>query len=106
MKRFLKTGLVVSSFILLAAPAFAWDGVNVDTGNAISIDDGAAIAEGNDIQILDTDGATNRGVTISTIIQTDSAIEITVVDDASGNTEVYDFDSKDMPETVELPESQ
>ena len=98
---------VVGAFVfLISAPAFAWDGVNVDTGSSITIDDGEAIAEGNDVQILDTNSATDRGVTITTIIQTDDAIELTVIDDISGDTETYDFDPADMPDTLELPEPQ
>jgi hypothetical protein len=106
MNNFLKAGLVGFGLVLTAAPGFAWDGVNTESGNSITIDDSVAIAEGNDIQIMDADSKAQRGVTITTIAQTDSVIEITVVDNTSGETQIYDFDPADMPDTVELPEPQ
>ena len=106
MKKVLIGGFIVSGILLMAAPAFAWDGVNVDTGSIITIDDGTAVAEGSDIQVLDGDTGEQRGVTINAIDQTDSAIEITVIDDTSGESQTYDFDPSEMPPDVDLPEPQ
>ena len=106
MNKVLIGGLIISGALFMAAPAFAWDGVNIDTGSAITIEDGTAVAEGNDIQILDIDTGAPRGVTIDSITQTDSAIEIAVIDDTSGETQTYDFDPSDMPPEVDLPEPQ
>ena len=104
MNTLLKSGLFISGFALMTAPSFAWDGVNIESGNAITIEDGIAIAEGNSIKIIDADSMAKHSVTIATIVQTDDAIEITVVDDTSGETQIYDFDPSDMPDTVDLPE--
>lgn len=105
MKKFLIAGTIVSSLLLTTASAFSWDGVNAETGNLITIDDNAVIAEGNVVQITDDSGV-QRNVIINRIAQTDKAIQITLVDDTSGETQIYDFDPADMPDTVELPEPQ
>ncbi len=104
MKKFLSGAICAASLILASMPALAWDGVNIDTGSTISVEDGTAISEGANIPIIDGETNVKRNVTISAISQTDSAIEIAVVDDTSGKIETYDFDPAEMPDTVELPE--
>lgn len=104
MSKFLKPSFIVAALVLITAPALAWDGVNIESGDVITIEDGVAIAEGNNIKIMAADSKAQRSVTITTITQTDEAIEITVVDDTSGETQIFDFDPAEMPDTVDLPE--
>ena len=96
---------VACGFLRFSNAAFAWDGANIDTGDAVTIPDGTAIAEGASIQIIDQGADTPRSVTISSITQTDAAVEIAVVDDDSGDLATYDFDPADTPPELTLPEA-
>ncbi|MDE2446907.1 MAG: DUF5334 family protein [Alphaproteobacteria bacterium] len=97
------------AFVALALTtrvALAWDGVNVDSGAQVSLDDGSTVAVGAALQLIDTDSGQPLDVTVVSIGQTDEAIQIVVIDNTSGQNQTYDFDPTTMPSGVDLPEPQ
>jgi hypothetical protein len=97
----MKLILAAAALIALNAQAFAWDGVNVDTGTSITIDDGSDLSEGNTLDAIDNESGDEFQIVIQSASDIDGGTEIQVTNTATNQTETYDFadpDEADQPQ--------
>jgi hypothetical protein len=97
-KRIIRMRIALPAFALaalaLATPANAMDGVNLDTGDAVTVDDNTVFNVGDVIALYDADG-NEIDVLINNIKDTPDATDIDVTDQDSGETATFEF-SKQM----------
>ena len=82
--------VVALALVALASPALAMDGVNTDTGDAVTVDDGTEFTVGNVIALFDADG-NEMDVEIQAVNDKGDAIDVDVVDQDSGDTATVEF---------------
>ena len=87
----MKLLLAAAAFLAMNVHAFAWDGVNVDTGTSITIDDGSDLSEGNTLDAIDDESGDQFQIVIQSVSQIESGTEIQVTNTANDQTEIYDF---------------
>ena len=87
----MKLLLAAAAILAMSANAFAWDGVNVDTGTSISIDDGSDLSEGNTLDAIDDESGDQFQIVINSVSEIDGGTEIEVTNTANSQTEIYDF---------------
>lgn len=87
--RLLFPALVLSAFGFVV-PASAMDGVNVDTGDAVTVDDGTAFNVGDVIAVYDTDG-NEMDVEIQSVNDNGTTVDLDVVDQDSGDGASLEF---------------
>ncbi len=87
--RLLLSALALAA-IGLAVPASAMDGVNVDTGDAITVDDGTNFNVGDVIAVYDTDG-NEMDVEIQSVNDNGTTVDLDVVDQDSGDGASLEF---------------
>jgi hypothetical protein len=87
----MKLILAVAATLAMSANAYAWDGVNVDTGTSISIEDGSDLSEGNTLDAVDDESGDQFQIVINSVSQIDGGTEIEVTNTANNQTEIYDF---------------
>ena len=88
--------LPVAAFFLMTTHAFAWDGVNIDTGTSITIDDGSDLSEGSTVDAIDDETGDEFQFVIESVSKIDGGTEIQVTNTTTNQTEIYDFtDSTD-----------
>ena len=82
----------VAVFALFAfyTPAFAMDGVNVDTGDAVTADDGTNFVIGQPVTLYDAEG-NEMSVVVQGVKQTDAGLDVDVQDQDSGDTATIEF---------------
>ena len=83
--------LPVAALLMMSAYAFAWDGVNVDTGTSITIDDGSDLSEGNTVDAIDDETGEEFQFVIESASDIDGGTEIQVTNTTTNQTEIYDF---------------
>ena len=83
--------LPVAALFMMSAHAFAWDGVNVDTGTSITIDDGSDLSEGNTVDAIDDETGEEFQFVIESASDIDGGTEIQVTNTTTNQTEIYDF---------------
>jgi len=96
----MKVLLAVAALLIMNVQAFAWDGVNVDTGTSITIDDGSDLSEGNTIDAVDDDSGDQFELVVQSVSQTENGTEIQVNNMANDQTEIYDFADPGDDETA------
>ncbi len=74
----------------LASPALAMDGVNVDTGDAVTVDDGTEFKVGDVIAMFDADG-NEMDVQVQAVNDTGTALDVDVADQDTGDTATVEF---------------
>ena len=82
----------VAVFALFAfcTPAFAMDGVNVDTGDTVTADDGTNFVIGQTVTLYDAEG-NEMSVVVQGVKQTDAGLDVDVQDQDSGDTATIEF---------------
>lgn len=83
--------LTVAALLAMNVQAFAWAGVNVDTGTSITIEDGSDLSEGNTLDAIDDESGDQFQIIIQSVSQTENGTEIQVINTANNQTEIYDF---------------
>ena len=85
--------IVVAAVFGLAmiSQGFAMDGVNVDTGTTVTVDDSTVFAPNTDIDAFDGDSGDPLTFTVQSVAPADTGTEVTVINQATGDTETYDF---------------
>lgn len=83
--------LPVAALLVMSATAYAWTGVNVDTGTSITIDDSSDLSEGNTIDAIDDETGDEFQLVIESASDIDGGTEIQVTNTTSNQTEIYDF---------------
>jgi hypothetical protein len=82
---------VVAATLAMTAHAYAWDGVNVDTGTSITIEDGSDLSEGNTLDATDDDSGEQFQIVINSVSKIDGGTEIEVTNMSNNQNEIYDF---------------
>ena len=86
----LKLSVLAISILALASPALAMDGVNTDTGDAVTVDDGTTFSVGAFVTLYDADG-NEMSVQIQAVTETATAIDIDVTDQDTGDAASIEF---------------
>ncbi len=73
-----------------ATPVFAMDGVNTDTGDAVTADDGTVFNVGDTVTLYDADG-NEMTVQVQAVKDTGDALDVDVVDNDSGDSATIEF---------------
>jgi uncharacterized protein YxjI len=83
------SALTVAVFAF-AAPAYAMDGVNTDTGDAVTADDGTTFNVGDTVTLYDADG-NEMTVQVQAVKDTGDALDVDVIDNDSGDSATIEF---------------
>ncbi len=86
----LALSVLAISLFALAAPAFAMDGVNTDTGDAVTADDGTVFTVGDVISLYDAEG-NEMSVEIKAVNDTADSLDIDVTDQDTGDSATIEF---------------
>ena len=86
----LTLSVLAISLLVLASPAVAMDGVNTDTGDAVTVDDGTTFKVGDLVTLYDADG-NEMSVEVQAVSETDTSIDIDVTDQDSGDATSIEF---------------
>ncbi len=86
----LALSVLAISLFALAAPAFAMDGVNTDTGDAVTVDDGTVFMVGDVISLYDSEG-NEMSVEIKAVNDTTDSLDIDVTDQDTGDSATIEF---------------
>lgn len=79
--------------VCLSSPsAFAWDGVDADTGEAVEIGKGNLVREGKTIEVYDFGSGEYRDFDVEAIRRNGSSVEIDVYDSTTGATRTLEMD--------------
>lgn len=76
----------------LATPTLAWDGVDTDSGQSVTIEQGNLVRTGNEIEIYDWDSGTYRSMEVESIDRTGSTVEMELYDNETGETRTFEFE--------------
>ena len=87
----MKYRLAAVAFLAFGSHAYAWDGVNIDTGTSITIDDGSDLSEGNTLDAFDGETGDEFQIIVDQTSQIDGGTEIQVTNATTNQTEIYDF---------------
>ncbi len=89
----MKYSFIFSVFaaLVLAWPAHAWDGTDVDTGNDVEIERGNLVRSGRDIEVYDYETGEYHDVTVEDINRYGGTVEIEVFDNTTGETRTLEF---------------
>lgn len=90
----MKFWTVVAATMAMTAHAYAWDGVNVDTGTSISIEDGSDLSEGNTLDAIDDESGDQFQIVINSVSDINGGTEIEVTNTGNNQTEIYDFQDR------------
>ena len=86
----LALSVLAFSLFALAAPAFATDGVNTDTGDAVTVDDGTVFRVGDVVTLYDAEG-NEMNVEIKAVNDTADTLDIDVIDQDTGDSATIEF---------------
>ncbi|KAB2679660.1 hypothetical protein F9K85_01550 [Brucella tritici] len=78
----------------ISAPAFAWDGVDSETGDAVEIGQGNLVRSGQDIEIYDHGAGEYRDVTVEDVNRYGSTVEVEVYDSTSGEYRTLEMEDE------------
>ena len=92
---------VVAATVAMTAHAYAWDGVNVDTGTSISIEDGSDLSEGNTLDAIDDESGDQFQIVINSVSDINGGTEIEVTNTGNNQTEIYDFQDEGDDDTAQ-----
>jgi len=81
---------LVLAMLAMAVPALAKDGVNLDTGDTVTVDDNQDFNVGDVVAFFDADG-NEVDVSIDKVNDTGDAIDVDVTDQDSGDTATFEF---------------
>jgi len=81
---------LVLATLAMAVPALAKDGVNLDTGDTVTVDDNQDFNVGDVVAFFDADG-NEVDVSIDKVNDTGDAIDVDVTDQDSGDTATFEF---------------
>lgn len=70
--------------LLASNPAFAWDGIDSSSGDAVIIEKGNLVRPGRDIEIYDGGSGEYRDVEVQSIQRFGGTVEVEVYDPSSG----------------------
>lgn len=88
----LKSFILGIAFVVGVSSANAWDGIDSSSGEAVEIDKGNLVRQGNDIEIYDHSTGEYRDVTVESIDRSGSTVEVEVYDNDSGETRTLEMD--------------
>jgi len=74
---------LLMAMAMMAAPGWAWDGFDADTGDAVEIDKGNTVRPGRDIEIYNWNTGEYQDVTVDSIQRRGNSVEV----------EIYDYDT-------------
>jgi hypothetical protein len=79
------------TFMTFTLPAFAWDGIDVETGENVEIERGNLVRSGRDIEVYNHATGEYHEVTVEDIDRRGSAVEIEVYDYETGEYRTFEF---------------
>jgi len=84
----------VALMLVLSSPpiAFAWDGVDGESGGAVEIERGNLVRSGETIEIYDHEAGEYRDVDVESVERTGNTVEIEVYDTDSGQYRTFEMD--------------
>lgn len=77
---------IVAVASLFPLQAFAWDGVDTETGSAVEIGKGNLVRSGQTIEIYDDESGEYRDVDVESIQRSGSSVEVEVYDNGEYRT--------------------
>ncbi len=73
-----------SLLVMLAVPAFTWDGINTVTGGSVEIGKGNLVRSGEEVELYDYGTGTYRYVTVEEVNGSGNTVQIEAYDYESG----------------------
>ena len=89
MKKYLNI-IIISFFVFIALPVFAWDGVNITNGHLIEIPEGNLVRSNEDIEVIDYKTGQLKIYQVDEIDDN----QINVIDYSSGEYQILDMDAQ------------
>ena len=75
-----------------AAPSFAWDGTDNETGNSVEVEKGQLVRTGNGIEYYDSSTGEYHSGTVESINRYGSTVEVEVTRDDNGETHTLEME--------------
>lgn len=89
-----KLGSLMLTIAFASAPALSWEGVELESGNSIEIEEGNLVRTGETIDYFDWDEDEYRTVTIDDISRYGDTVEIEATDDETGETVTLEMEDE------------
>ncbi len=81
---------LMTALALTASPVLAMDGIVIDTGDAVTVDDGTAFTEGATVVVFDADGTAHTMQVMSTT-DGEGSVNVDLVDADTGDAKTIEF---------------
>jgi uncharacterized protein YxjI len=86
----MRLAFLTLALVTLATPAFALDGVNIATGDTVTVADGTTFTEGDTLPVFDADGNQTDYI-VQAVKDVDQAIDVDLADVDSGDVTTFEF---------------
>lgn len=90
----MKTFVLFVALFSLVTEAKAWDGVNTETGNEVTIEQGNLVRTGRDIELYDSNSGQYIDMSVESINRVGNSVEIEMYNNETGETQTYEFDDQ------------
>lgn len=80
--------------LALGGTAFGWDGYDIDSGDAISIEPGNLAQRGNTLEIFDTSDDTYRKIVVQDIYRNGDQATIDAYDEVACEYRTFEMDDE------------
>lgn len=86
--RLILSVIVLSSFTV---QALAWDGVDTESGNSVTIEQGNLVRTGNEIELYDYESGSYKSMEVESIDRVGGTVEMELYDNETGETRTFEF---------------
>lgn len=92
LTRGIPLAVLIAVSLILWTPAFAWDGVDSNTGDSVEIEKGNLVRPGQDIEVYDWGSGEYRDVEVQSIQGSGSSVDVEVYDYESGEYRTFEME--------------
>jgi len=84
--------IIVVALLAFPTVAFAWDGVDSDTGASVEIGKGNLVRRGQTIEIYDGNTGSYKDVEVNSIERNSGSVDVEIYDSETGETRILEMD--------------
>jgi hypothetical protein len=86
----MRLSLLAFAVFMIATPALAMDGVNIDSGDVFTVDDATTFKVGDTVAVYDADG-NESDLEVQAVKDTGAALDVDFLDPDSGEATSIEF---------------
>lgn len=84
--------IILAALLAFPTIAFAWDGIDSETGASVDIGKGNLVRRGETIEIYDGKSGTYKDVEVNSIDRNGGSVDVEIYDSETGETRVLEMD--------------